>query len=224
MAMSATTLDALLAAGATAEMIVAAVKAEAEADEARAAAKRAKAAEKKRRQRACVPVCPGDIEGHAGTDGDTPSLPPSPQTPQPPTHPRGDISTREGVSAKGPTSVEIARGFLAFWAAYPKRVGKDAASKAFAKAMRRITDPDPLAVILAGIERAMPGWDDPQFIPHPATWLNAGRWEDDAPETRQPRPARNERPDRFTAKQDNLDRSFRAAESVADFVAAHRTF
>lgn len=35
---------------------------------------------------------------------------------------------------------------------------------------------------------------------------------------------RNERPDKLTAKLDNLDRGFRAAERAADFVAANRTF
>lgn len=104
-------------------------------------------------------------------------LPSSPQTPQQPTPTPGERLP----ARKGPTQTEIARGFLAFWAAYPKRAGKDAAGKAFTKAMARIGGEDPLATIMAGIERALPGWDDPQFIPHPATWLNQGRWEDDAP-------------------------------------------
>lgn len=35
---------------------------------------------------------------------------------------------------------------------------------------------------------------------------------------------RNDRPDKLTAKHDNLDRAFRAAERAAEFVAANRTF
>ncbi len=116
--------------------------------------------------------------------------------------------------------------FDAFWRAYPRKVAKDAATKAFAKAVRRITDPDPLAVILAGIERALPGWDDPQFIPHPSTWLNRGSWEDEAPtpaKTRPERPA-NDRPDRFTAKQSNYDAAFAGADWADQVLAARRAF
>lgn len=105
--------------------------------------------------------------------------------------------------------------FAAFWAAYPKRVGKDAAAKAFAKAMSRITEDDPLSVILAGIERALPGWEDAQFIPHPTTWLNQGRWEDEAPAPRIERP-RHDRPDHRTAKSDHLSAVARAMAAACD--------
>ena len=92
-----------------------------------------------------------------------------------------------------PTQTEIARAFLAFWSAYPRKKSKEAAAKAFAAAMKRIPDADPLAVILAGLQRAMPGWDEPTFIPYPASWLNAGGWDDEAPtprtRTRHDRPA-----------------------------------
>lgn len=108
-----------------------------------------------------------------------------------------------------------AEGFIAFWSAYPKRKSKDTAAKAFAKAMGRITDDDPLAVILAGIERAMPGWDDPQFIPYPATWLNAAGWEDDAPTVSAPRP-RNDRPHQNTRADNRAVWAEVLAESAAE--------
>lgn len=97
----------------------------------------------------------------------------------------------------------IADGFRVFWEAYPRRVAKDAASKAFAKAYRRVGTEEPLAVILAGIERALPGWDDRNFIPYPASWLNAGRWGDEppTPKTSAERP-RNDQPPR--SKSDHL--------------------
>lgn len=155
------------------------------------------------------------------TEGDNPSLPlpPSPQTPLPPTPTHPDITPR---ARKGGGSAD----FDAFWRAYPRKVAKDAATKAFAKAVRRITDPDPLAVILAGIERALPGWDDPQFIPHPSTWLNRGSWEDEAPtpaKTRPERPA-NDRPDRFAAKQSNYDAAFAGADWADQVLASRRAF
>ncbi len=71
-------------------------------------------------------------------------------------------------------------GFDEFWSAYPRKVAKGAALKAWAKAK-----PDePLQQqILAAIGRARdgPDWrkDGGAFIPHPATWLNAQRWLDE---------------------------------------------
>lgn len=79
------------------------------------------------------------------------------------------------------TSVAL---FDAFWAAYPKKVGKDAAKKAFDK---RKPDGKLLDDMLRAVakQKQMPGWikDNGQFVPNPATWLNQGRWmdgEDDA--------------------------------------------
>lgn len=76
--------------------------------------------------------------------------------------------------------------FDAFWSAYPRKVGKKAALKAWQHAKDR----PPLADLLASIEanKAGDAWtrDGGQFIPHPATWINQGRWED---EVLAPRPA-----------------------------------
>lgn len=66
-------------------------------------------------------------------------------------------------------------GFADWWAAYPRKVGKDAARKAYSAALKRASAAD----LLAGLKRAKFS-DDPQFIPHPSTWLNAGRWQDEA--------------------------------------------
>ncbi|MGL5912088.1 MAG: hypothetical protein ACRCZP_18940 [Phycicoccus sp.] len=74
--------------------------------------------------------------------------------------------------------------FEAFWAACPRRVGKDAARRAYAKAVRRpgITD----TAVLTAMQRAATFWTrtrtEPQFVPHPATWLNQGRYEDPEPD------------------------------------------
>lgn len=66
--------------------------------------------------------------------------------------------------------------FERFWTAYPKKVGKRAAQKKF-EALK----PD-LEQCLRAIEhqKRSEQWrkDGGQFIPHPATWLNEGRWED----------------------------------------------
>ncbi len=64
--------------------------------------------------------------------------------------------------------------FAAFWAAYPKKVGKDAARRAWAKAIRR-ADVDKIVEVVS----RYPFRPDRQFVKDPATWLNAGCWEDD---------------------------------------------
>ena len=70
--------------------------------------------------------------------------------------------------------------FNTFWKAYPKKVAKLKARKAFEK-----INPDDtlLATMLVSIEKALKSklWRDKdgQFIPNPATWLNDKRWEDE---------------------------------------------
>ena len=73
------------------------------------------------------------------------------------------------------TELECSNSFERFWKAYPRRVGKKAAEKALAKALRETS----IDAILGAIARQTPSWTDPQFIPHPATWLNRGSWSDD---------------------------------------------
>ena len=69
--------------------------------------------------------------------------------------------------------------FDRFWEAYPKKVAKEVARKAFEK-----VSPDEvlLAVILKAIDaqKSTAQWtkDNGEFIPHPSTWLNQARWED----------------------------------------------
>lgn len=118
----------------------------------------------------------------------------------------------------------IASDFRVFWDAYPRRVAKDAAEKSFAKAWRKIGTENPLAVILAGIERALPGWDDRTFIPHPATWLNQGRWDDEPPPIHRPSPtSRNDdrQPSR-PSKLDHLADVFGAMGIADEFRPDHR--
>lgn len=66
--------------------------------------------------------------------------------------------------------------FDAFWRAYPRRTAKLAAQKAFASAIKRGADPN--AMTAAAQAFADSPDRDPQFTPHPATWLNQGRYDD----------------------------------------------
>jgi hypothetical protein len=76
--------------------------------------------------------------------------------------------------------------FDEFWKAYPRKVGKDAARKAFSKRKptRELLD---LMLVAVTEQSKSFDWrkDAGRFIPHPATWLNQGRWQDEiAPSAR----------------------------------------
>jgi len=64
--------------------------------------------------------------------------------------------------------------FDAFWSVYPKRIGRGLAEKAWKKALTFAP-----ASEITSVARSYPWNKDPQFIPHPATWLNQRRWQDD---------------------------------------------
>jgi len=128
-----------------------------------------------------------------------PPLAPSPPDPPNPTPPRLDITPRAKGLAGKPS------GFARWWEAYPNKVGKQAAERAYATACRKIGGPDPPAILFDGLKRALASgvWDD-GFIPHPTTWLNQGRWDDEPARKPPPRSA-NERPDpRQTERNDAL--------------------
>ena len=72
--------------------------------------------------------------------------------------------------------------FEQFWQAYPKKKSRGQAEKAWLK-IKPKPDEQLLATMIATIERAKKSveWvkDSGQFIPYPATWLNAKGWEDE---------------------------------------------
>ena len=78
--------------------------------------------------------------------------------------------------------------FAAFWDAYPRKVGKEAAARSFRRIVGRVS---PQIVIEAASKYASTcarNQTEMRFIPYPQKWLNDGRyWDtDDAP------PAANE--------------------------------
>lgn len=72
---------------------------------------------------------------------------------------------------------ELEEEFLRFWNYYPRKTEKLAARKAFDKACEVAG----AEIIVAGAERMSrdPNLPPKQFVPYPATWLNAGQWEDE---------------------------------------------
>jgi hypothetical protein len=93
---------------------------------------------------------------HTDTDTDTDKTPPTPS---------------RGEAYMG--------SFLKFWEIYPKKVGKKAAWRSWKNA--KIKDLDSV-VRAVHVQTKSDQWlkDGGQFIPNPATWLNQGRWDDEA--------------------------------------------
>lgn len=77
-----------------------------------------------------------------------------------------------------------APSFDAFWNAYPRKIGKAQALKAWQKIA---PDDSLLQQILnaLGWQSESPAWtkDGGAFVPHASTWLNGRRWEDERPVT-----------------------------------------
>jgi hypothetical protein len=78
---------------------------------------------------------------------------------------------------------DVKKGFIEFWKQYPRKIAKPNAEKAWFK-----INPDletSQRIIRAISEQKLLGREE-QFIPHPATWLNAKRWEDEVTSTQKP--------------------------------------
>lgn len=94
----------------------------------------------------------------------------------------GAVNESHPSPAKAPRALHPPKGFAQFWAKYPRKVGKASALKAYRAAVDHASIDD----IQAGLERSIRRWSedgtDVHYIPHPTTWLNGGRWDDeDAP-------------------------------------------
>jgi hypothetical protein len=73
-----------------------------------------------------------------------------------------------------------ASDFAEWWASYPRKVGKSKAERSYTAARKRGVTREQLE---HGLAASMDQWRrerrPPDKIPHPTTWLNEGRWEDD---------------------------------------------
>lgn len=114
---------------------------------------------------ACVP-----------TSAEAPVEPAEAETPAPtPAVARVDLAPAEAKKRRG-----VDADFEEFYAAYPRHVGKEAARRAFVKAIKTKA---PAADIIEGARRyadaTAAAGTETRYVAHPATWLNAGRWSDD---------------------------------------------
>jgi hypothetical protein len=111
------------------------------------------------------------------------SHPPSPLSAQAEAEAEAEAETKTGpVATLPPSAGASAAAFEDFWQAYPRKVGK-------ADARRWWTKHKPTPATVEAMGRTL-AWqtqseqwlrEGGQFIPHPATWLNQGRWDDEPP-------------------------------------------
>lgn len=101
----------------------------------------------------------------------------NPRLENPPQSNTKQSTTKESKTKKPNTH---ANGFDEFWKAYPKKVAKTAAQKAWDKLK---PDQSLQETILQAVNAAKNSrsWtkDNGQYIPYPASWLNGRRWEDE---------------------------------------------
>lgn len=104
-----------------------------------------------------------------------------PQTEPPFIYSNNNIqSNKKTNETKQKTLSDLESGFDIFWKHYPRHEGKAKARESFLKAIKKGAVLD---VLVDAIEKHKQSaqWqkDGGQFIPHPATWLNQQRWEDE---------------------------------------------
>ena len=90
---------------------------------------------------------------------------------RPMNHPNKPSNETPEVVIQGETEFDI------FWKIYPLKVGKAAAKKAWEKAIKLEA---PAAICAGAFKYAEDPNRHPSFTAHAATWLNAGRWADEA--------------------------------------------
>ena len=95
-----------------------------------------------------------------------------------------EVATREGKNSPSPRKRgdDDSPEFTRFWDIYPRKVGKGAARTAWARATRK-TAPEVITDAAHAHARTWASADtEARFIPHPASWLNAERWNDTLPD------------------------------------------
>lgn len=73
----------------------------------------------------------------------------------------------------------IIKDFEVWWKLYPRKIGKQAAKRKYEKYVKEKTITEKL--LIDALKRQLPELKqkEEQYIPHPATWLNQGRWDDE---------------------------------------------
>ena len=81
-------------------------------------------------------------------------------------------------SNTNPIQSEYELRFTEFYQEYPRKIDPKRAKAAWDKLK---VDESLFAAIMDGLRKWKRAWDDPKFVPYPATWLNNRRWESEPP-------------------------------------------
>lgn len=115
----------------------------------------------------------------------TPPYPTTPQDNYPPPSIPPPIPNPTHQDTSPPHAPDA--GFSRFWSAYPRKVAKRAALRIWNRL--KLTDPTVCGIIQDIERRVRSGeWDESriEFVPHPSTYLNQRRWEDETPTKHDP--------------------------------------
>jgi len=177
-----TTIKAMLASGCSAEQIASVVEAYEAKEQDKAKERRAKRAAAKREERSRRLMSPNvaattcDNVRQNATTCDIPF--PSSPSPNgfPPTQRDNTTTTPLSLTSTSSSKPLNFDHFENFWAAYPRKVGKGQAKRAWNLAIKKAKSEE---IISACKSYHWPS--EIEFIPHASTWLNGERWADERP-------------------------------------------
>lgn len=86
---------------------------------------------------------------------------------------------KNGSSSSSSNKEETVSGFDLFWSTYPKKAGKADALKSWKRIRPDLALQEKISAKVTEF-KACADWhrENGRYIPHPATWLNRGGWED----------------------------------------------
>lgn len=98
----------------------------------------------------------------------------------PPTPLAGGADENPPAKRRKDGPVVYSEEFEAWWLIYPRKEAKGAAFEAYKRAKKKIgaNSAEKLARAVRDFAKVMAG-KEARFIPHPTTWLNQGRWDDE---------------------------------------------
>ena len=98
--------------------------------------------------------------------------------------PYKEINKEKTHTPPEPT-LAVADLFKKFWSAYPRKVGKTTCLSKFERIFKGKAPAEQRSLLermlsaIATQSRSSQWQEDERYIPHPTTWLNQGRWEDE---------------------------------------------
>jgi hypothetical protein len=134
----------------------------------------------------------GYLGGYVYTTQDPNAITPTLPTPRLDNPPHKNNNLKEQQLKEIYPQAQLEEEFESFWKLYPRKTEKIEAKKAFTKAVRVYG----FAEIYSGVVQLSQDSNLPekQFIPYPASWLNAGGW------TNEPYPERQRSPEEKAAQ------------------------